>query len=824
MATFNSTLAQGSGRLSLRLALNGAAVAILLTIITSVLEFALDVRSRTREIDADLKQIFDTVYLTARSSVFSYDYVQGQEIVQTLVASDFIVTAEIVDENNELIAAGVSASPQPTQNKLFQWWLGDQLQWAEYPLVIYDSNGVAGKLRVQYDRHLPYQQLIQDSLLAFLFHAIQLSVLTFALVLIFNRLITKPLEKITLQLSNIDLHNSQGQRVENDPNRPRDEITTLTEAINTQIVTVEQLISENTETLNAVTAAQDSLRNLIDSLPYMVSLKSLEGYGLLANKNFCDVLGIRTDEFSGEATNELYKRSMPHSIRDVIKVTDQDVAETGKTRHLKDVSFTLPDGEELVVELTKILVTFEGKPAILTVAIDVTERISQQAYIRFLAYHDPLTQLPNRHRFIETLGQAILSSRRSHQYGALLLVNLDDFKAINDTESHDVGDAILIQIAQRLSSFVTDDQAVARLGNDEFVVKQFELGMTETIASTAATEHANNILTELRNGIRVQGKNLKLSASIGITLFQSSDISATDLLKQADLAMNQAKKSGKNRIVFYSDEMGEATRQFYKFTEECLNAIREKQFYLLYQPQYDSHSKKIVGCEALLRWRHPIRGNLSPAEFIPMLESSDMMPKVGQFVLEQVIEAAEAWFSKGLLSDPFKISINVSPSQFGLAEFSENFKQIITQSTVPSELIVLEITETMIIEHIDRTIETMKELKSHGIRFSIDDFGTGYSSLNYLKRLPLDQLKVDGSFIRDIENDPNDLAIVRTIVAMADQLNLDIIAEGVETSEQLKILQSMSCFQFQGYLFSPPLSHEEITQLFNNQVHTTSAI
>jgi EAL domain-containing protein (putative c-di-GMP-specific phosphodiesterase class I) len=326
------------------------------------------------------------------------------------------------------------------------------------------------------------------------------------------------------------------------------------------------------------------------------------------------------------------------------------------------------------------------------------------------------------------------------------------------------------------------------------------------------------MLQELHKPFRVQNDQVTISASLGLAFFHDHSVSASELLKHADMAMYKAKESGKNQLILFEKEIAEANQRLFELKEDSQRAIDEKQFFLMFQPQVNSTTDTMIGVEALLRWEHPVRGLVSPAEFIPLLEDGDMMPVVGELVLKMAIDQAATWYNNGLIDDVFKMCINVSPQQFRQPNFTRIVKSIIAQNNIPATIIDLEITEGMIIDDIDHTVASMHELRDFGVNFSIDDFGTGYSNLNYLKRLPLDVLKVDQSFVRDIQNDPNDTAIVRTILAMADQLKLTTVAEGVETDEQLTLLKEMGCNVFQGYLYSPPLKNIELEPLLKNYI------
>jgi diguanylate cyclase (GGDEF)-like protein/PAS domain S-box-containing protein len=427
--------------------------------------------------------------------------------------------------------------------------------------------------------------------------------------------------------------------------------------------------------------------------------------------------------------------------------------------------------------------------------------------INNLAFYDPLTQLPNRRLLIDRLQQSLASNFRSHQTGALLFIDLDNFKLLNDTLGHDVGDLLLKQVGQRLKSYVREGDTVARFGGDEFVVLLEDLSTEIVEAAEQSKAISQKILTALNAPYQLAKYEHHSTASIGVTLFRDQLHSTDDILKQADIAMYQAKKSGRNAICFFDPQMQSIINARAAMEGELRLAIEQHQFQLHYQIQVDG-SHQPIGAEALIRWIHPDRGPVSPAQFIPLAEESGLILPIGQWVIEKACNQLKLW-EKNDSTRNLVLSINVSANQFRLPDFVSQIRNLVQQININPKLLKLELTESMLLDNIEEIIANMTELKEIGVRISLDDFGTGYSSLQYLKRLPLDQLKIDQSFVRDIAVDSSDRAIVNTIVAMSKSLNLDVIAEGVETEEQRLFLLSIDCLSFQGYLFGKPLPVEE---------------
>jgi diguanylate cyclase (GGDEF)-like protein/PAS domain S-box-containing protein len=447
---------------------------------------------------------------------------------------------------------------------------------------------------------------------------------------------------------------------------------------------------------------------------------------------------------------------------------------------------------------------------------DIAEIRASVDEIKNLAFFDPLTKLPNRRLLFDRLQQAMASSARTGNENALLFIDLDNFKTLNDTLGHDIGDLLLQQVAERLVSCVRGGDTVARLGGDEFVVMLEDLNEYILGAAGQVESVGKKILDTIRKPYQIGTHECFSTPSIGITLFKGLDYGLEELLKQADIAMYQAKKDGRNTLRFFDPQMQNSINSRATLERELRNAIENQQLILYYQIQVDG-SHRPTGAEALIRWLHPELGLVPPNQFIPMAEDTGVILPIGQWVLETACVQLKEW-QNNELNCKLALSVNVSAKQFRQSNFVMQVQTIIKRHAINPKLLKLELTESLLLDNIEDTINTMNALNEIGVRFSLDDFGTGYSSLQYLKRLPLDQLKIDQSFVRDIATDNSDKAIVSTIIAMAKSLNLDVIAEGVETEEQRKFLKKNGCSNYQGYLFGKPVPIDkfelQLTQLF----------
>ncbi|MGA9666697.1 MAG: EAL domain-containing protein, partial [Gallionella sp.] len=441
---------------------------------------------------------------------------------------------------------------------------------------------------------------------------------------------------------------------------------------------------------------------------------------------------------------------------------------------------------------------------------DITEHKAAEDKIEQLAFYDPLTGLPNRRLLLDRLQHTFAASARHHDHCAVLFIDLDNFKSLNDTKGHNIGDLLLIEVANRLQACLRHEDTAARLGGDEFIVILEKL--SEDIQQAAAQTEAagEKLLAVISQPYSLKGYEYHSSASIGISLFRNQEITVDELLKRADTAMYQAKSAGRNTLRFYDPAVQMVLEARTTLENDLHRALAENQFILYYQMQV-YNTVHILGAEVLIRWQHPQRGLVSPLEFIPLAEETGLILPIGQWVLETACAQLKAWEADGLTRD-LQLAVNVSARQFHQPNFVEQVCQTLRSHALNPDRLKFELTESLVLDNIDDTIVKMQALRKVGVRFSIDDFGTGYSSLSYLTQLPLDQLKIDQSFVRNIGVKHSDAVIVQTIIGMADNLGLKVIAEGVETEDQRTFLEQHGCTLCQGYLFGRPVPIEEFEE------------
>ncbi len=530
----------------------------------------------------------------------------------------------------------------------------------------------------------------------------------------------------------------------------------------------------------------------------------LDGKGVIleASDSFCRMLGYARAEVIGMSITQWDANIVPDELGQVLaRRIDRPGISTFETRYRSK------DGSLFEVEVTNHPLQLDDQQVIYNAARDITARKKAEDEIRNLAFYDPLTRLPNRRLLLDRLKQALASSTRNGRYGALLFIDLDDFKTLNDTLGHDIGDLLLQRVAEHLASCVREGDSVARLGADEFVVMLEYLSEHEPEAAAHAETVGEKILATLNHNYQLADYEHHSTASIGITLFTDHHDTIDDLLKQADLALHQAKAAGRNSLRFFEPEMQAVVTARAALEAGLREALRKAQFQLYYQAQVDGESR-VTGAEVLLRWQHPQRGMVSPAEFIPLAEATGLILPLGHWVLETACRQLAAWAGCGKMAD-LTVAVNVSARQFYHKDFVADVLAILDQTGANPKRLKLELTESLLLDHIEDTIAKMTTLRASGVCFSLDDFGTGYSSLAYLKRLPLDQLKIDQSFVRDVLTDSNDAAIARTVIALGKNLGLAVIAEGVESAAQRDFLAENDCAAYQGYLFGRPMPRVE---------------
>jgi len=568
-------------------------------------------------------------------------------------------------------------------------------------------------------------------------------------------------------------------------------------------------LTEANERLRAQSARERALlRGLLDSIPDLISFKTADGVYSGCNRAFEVFLGRTELEIVGRTDFDFADAASAEAVQKL----DRDMLARNEPLHSEEWA-TYPDGRSVCLGIMRTpYYSVQGKAqGLIVIGRDITEKKRAEQQLTYLAQVDMLTGLPNRHMLYERLSQTIKQARRSGHHIACMYVDLDRFKLVNDTYGHWIGDKLLVEVATRLRSCLREDDTVGRLGGDEFAIVLNQLARPEDAAMVA-----QKVIDALAEPFDLDGHESFASASIGIAIYPGDGDNSDDLLRNADTAMYRAKEQGRNNHQFYLRQMNERLAQRLELETSMRGAIEREEFLLYYQPKVELGGGAICGFEALLRWQRPGQGLVSPAEFVPVLEDTGLIVPVGEWVLRSACAQIRAWQRLGLRPPP--VAVNISARQFQ-PKVLDAFIACIAQARIDPALIKLELTESLLMKEAEETARTLDRLKASGVHLSVDDFGTGYSSLAYLKRFPLDEIKIDRAFIRDVTTDPDDAEIALTIINLAHSLNLKVVAEGVETEAQLSFLRAHGCDEIQGYYFAKPLSVTDCTAMLGARRH-----
>jgi diguanylate cyclase (GGDEF)-like protein/PAS domain S-box-containing protein len=541
----------------------------------------------------------------------------------------------------------------------------------------------------------------------------------------------------------------------------------------------------------------DLLEAFLEHIPDNVFFKDRDSRFMRISRAMADYCGLVDPAGAvGKTDSDIF--SSEHAYQAL--ADEQEILRTGQAK-IGEEKETWPDGHETWVLTTKVPLKNRHAQIIGTMGIahNITERKQAEARVQYMALHDSLTGLPNRVLLEDRLTQAIALARRNQTSVAVLMLDLDRFKNVNDSFGHYVGDRLLEAVSARLQACLRESDIVARLGGDEFVI-----GIPMVMASKDVEVVARKVLATLGKRFEIESHTLQMSASIGISMYPTNGENPEALLQFADAAMYQAKKNGREVYCFFAPELTQATKRSRMLENDLHHACARSEFVLHYQPLVSTSLGYVTGVEALLRWNHPKEGMISPNEFIPRLEELGLMVEVGDWVLRTACTQNVAWQKEGL--SPIRMAVNVSAQQFYRGSIVGSVARALRETELEPRWLEIELTESLTLDCSETTINTMQDLKRLGVTLSLDDFGTGWSSLSYLRKFPLDRIKIDRSFMRDIASEPAAEAVVRSILDLGNNLGLDCVAEGVETREQLQYLQKLMCAEIQGFLYSPAVT------------------
>jgi len=803
--------------ISFRLAKVGVIIALLIGSLMSAIQIYLDFKAQLNEVNHQIASITDMSTPPAARAIHTLDNMLANEVAEGIMVNDFIVAVTIEDERGNQIAES-NRIPKPSKTVWITRSISQHLKIFSAPLYIPSSeqNGDHGLIRFIVDMDAAFAPFYQHSAVVISIGLIRSIVLVFFLFFAFHYLLTTPLIRIASQIKAINPGSPGEQRLSLPSHNRDDELNQLVNSGNQLLDAVDLALAKRRAVEVVLRKSEEHVRQIIDSLPVWVGARNRDGHYIFANKALADFLHTSPDAMRGSHISD-FSEYFATDVQEVVAL-DMEVIKSRISAQIWEEKWIGREGEEHSMHTHVMPMEFYDEVVALVVSSDITELKRAQAQMEHMAYHDALTDLPNRSYLVERLEEEVRKSARHNYYGALLFIDLDQFKYINDSLGHPAGDGVLKHVSQRLTAIAAETDVVVRLGGDEFVVVLTNLGEDLSSAIINAEQIGERIRTYVAEPHFYNDLELHVTCSVGIVIYPEEDAGVHELLRYADTAMYQVKEQGRNAIQFFNKYMADRARNVLVMEGDLHRALEMNSFNLFFQPRVDVVTNRIVGAEALLRWKHPQRGMVSPGEFIPILETSGLIVQVGMWVIERSLRQVKEWQRMGLWTKDMRLGVNISPRQFRSSQFVDDVSRVLENEEFPANLLEMEITEGIVIHNLEETISTMTTLQQRGINFALDDFGTGYSSISYLKKLPVSILKIDQSFVRDITEDRNDRILVETISAMGNLLGLDVVAEGVETAKQLELIRGYGCAYYQGYLASRPVNPNQFELLLEKRV------
>ncbi|MFC3149594.1 EAL domain-containing protein [Litoribrevibacter euphylliae] len=805
-------------KISTKLAKQTVVIAFFVGLLLSSLQVYLDYQEHEKSLAHAIDQMVEVSYGSATRSVRTLDANLATEVVNGLLHYEFIQSAEIIDDlGTRLAKANQTDDIDISPNVLTKWLVTDQSEYVRQLKVGDGQNTNFGELKLFIDWNVALAPFYNRLVYVISGGVIRNMLLALILFYLFYAVLAEPMHRVALVLRKINPVNPSGARLSNDIVQRGDELGVIAEITNEFFESVEENIKKRDDAEMRLSESLHQTRQIIDNVPHPICARDINGSFLFVNRSVADFYGMDAEQMEGLNQFAVH-RTINEDQSLELEVADREVINSEENNFISDLCLTSHEGNLHYFQTSLVPFTYFGQQAVLSIMVDITARKQAEEKVIELAFYDALTGLPNRNLLTDRLELEMCRAQRHNTTGALLFIDLDNFKAVNDSFGHAVGDQVLQHVAEQLKGALRAVDTVSRLGGDEFLVILPELSADVEEAKLSAQSVARMLTEKIATPFFVKNRDWVTSASIGIAMYPKDCDNVNEVMRFADTAMYEAKKKGRNQHVFFEIDMASRVESAYSLENELRTAVAQQQFFLVFQPQVGVQDGMIQGAEVLIRWRHPEKGIVPPFEFIPVLESSGLIQEVGHWLIREACRYIRIWQDLGLWHDEAWLSVNVSPNQFYNPLFVEDVLDALKESKLAPTCLELEITEGIVIRDTENTIKKLELLRSHGIRVAMDDFGTGYSSLSYLKRIPLDVLKIDQSFVRDINIDRTDKAIVEAILSMSKYLGLEVVAEGIETEEHYRFFKGTSCQRYQGYLYSPPVECERFEDMLRERV------
>ncbi len=791
-------------RLSFKLARNSLIIVVVLGLCVTLVQVYLDFRSQSQDADRRVHEILQVSRTAAARAVHTLDHELSYEVARGLVTYPFILSVVIQDDIGAVMGEASNPRLSTRTEALTRLLKGRESTYVEK--LIHKSKRYEGRLTVVVDNDQILQPTYQRAVYMLVSGLLRNLILALVLILLFHALLTRPLFQLATNIAKIDYRSPQGKRIAPIQDHGQDEIGHIVQSANSLIAHLESHQVELEE-------REKQLRIILNASPNQVFAINARGEFVFSNVTTARFYKQDIEDLVGENYFDMHRECSASEARE-LAIAIQDSEDFGDQGSSIEQCLTSPDGNEHVLQMTLMPFRLYGQKCTLVIATDISARVAAEERVERLAYYDALTSLPNRNQLHEQLIGDIEYTREHDTHGAVLFIDIDDFKRINDTLGHSTGDDLLLHLSNRMKTQLRSRETLARLGGDEFILSIPDISEEEDTATEHAAHLAERLLKVISAPIELGGHFFSIGASIGIALYPSAAGDIEQLLRYADTAMYQAKSAGRNCYRFFEAPMEEQARERVHMESEIRQAISNNEFRFHLQPLIDASSQTLRGAEALIRWQHPEKGLIMPGQFIPYLEQSPMVNQVGAQILDQVCAFLRQHIEAGSVQKGFRISVNVSATEFFQPDFVDQVRATLARNALDGHWIELEITESVALEGFDNVINKMLELKRNGISFALDDFGTGFSSLNYLKKLPVDKIKIDKTFIDDVPNSSQDSSLVSAVIDIADNLNLDVVVEGVEEQVQADYFGLMERVIVQGYWFDKPLPPEAFSSKY----------
>ncbi|BFM19002.1 putative bifunctional diguanylate cyclase/phosphodiesterase [Gilvimarinus japonicus] len=785
-------------RLSYKLARTSFVVVVVLGVLVASLQVYLDFRSHYQEIREGVEEISRVSRSAAQRAVFLLDERLAEQVVDGLSEYRFLNHIAIFDDQDQLMAE----YRQPVKVSQTLWLtklLVGESEAFEYMLQS-SPDAPTGTLRLELNKDRALSPFYQRAWRVLLTGTARNIGIALVLVLVYHFLLTRPLVNLASRFAALDHSKVPVNAIPHLRQHEQDELGYIVNSANRLLKNFNQKHIE-------LQHQKQQLSLILDASPNQVFAVNGDGELLFYNQAF-------KRYFSDNTTNNYFAMLTKMGIKEsgqlkslIVRVCRKQSPLFNRQQHFSGIR-----NESHTMQMSLVPFVSDHIIYVIVVLADITELVEAEQRVEYLAYRDTLTGLANRNKILEQLQEDLHKCKAGNRYGAVLLIDLNDFKRINDTMGHSLGDELLLHLSQRMAMRVHEPETLARLGGDEFILSMPDISDDLEETRARAEYVASRFLETISQPVTLGNQDFSVNATVGIALYPLDGVSVELLLSQADTALNEAKRSAVNNCQVFEPQMAEEVNRLLQLESDIRSSFQDHQFIFYLQPLIDLHTRSLVGAEALIRWEHPLRGQVQPAEFISFLENSDMINPVGLQLLDDVCQFIRYHKEAGRFPVELRVAVNISERQLYDADFVGKCLSVLRKYKLPGSCLEFEITEGAALHNLDEVVDKMRKLQNEGITFALDDFGTGYSSLSYLKRLPVNKIKIDKSFIDDITIDPQDAAMVASIIAIAQNMNLIIVAEGVETDAQAQWLSQYDGILIQGYLFDRPLSPDIFAQ------------